>query len=42
VIWMKKLGFKPYVLAPDQLTSKANFQMIFSSKEGDVYLITPK
>ena len=42
VIWMKKLGFKPYVLAPDQLTSKANFQMIFSSREGDVYLLTPK
>jgi len=42
VIWIKKLGFKPYVLAPDQLTSKANFQLIFSSKEGDVYLLTPK
>jgi hypothetical protein len=42
VIWMKKLGFKPYVLAPEQLTSKANFQLIFSSREGDVYLLAPK
>lgn len=42
VIWMKKLGFKPYVLAPEQLTSKADFQLIFSSKEGDVYILTPK
>lgn len=42
VIWMKKIGFKPYVLAPDQLTSKADFQLIFSSKEGDVYILKPK
>ena len=42
VIWMKKLGFKSYVLAPEQLTSKADFQLIFSSKEGDIYIITPK
>ncbi|HXD10907.1 MAG TPA: hypothetical protein VN653_12655, partial [Anaerolineales bacterium] len=42
VIWMKRLGFKSYVLAPEQLASKANFQLIFSSREGDVYLLTPK
>jgi hypothetical protein len=42
VIWMKELGFKEYVLAPDQLTSKADFELLFSSKQGDVYRITPK
>jgi len=41
VIWMKKLGFKPYVLSPEQLRSKANFQLIFSSREGDMYILTP-
>ncbi|HKJ38119.1 MAG TPA: hypothetical protein VJ972_05050 [Anaerolineales bacterium] len=42
VIWMKQLGFKEYVLSPDQLTSKADFELLFSSKQGDVYRITPK
>jgi hypothetical protein len=41
-IWMKELGFKPYVLSPEQLASKADFQLIFSSKEGDIYILTPK
>ena len=42
VIWMKELGFKEYVLAPEQLTSKAIFELLFSSEQGDVYRITPK
>lgn len=42
VIWMKELGFKEYVLAPEQLTSKADFELLYSSKHGDVYRITPK
>ena len=42
VIWMKELGFKEYVLAPEQLTSKAQFELLFSSKQGDVYRITSK
>ena len=42
VIWMKELGFKEYILTPEQLTSKANFELLFSSKQGDVYRITPK
>ena len=42
VIWLKKLGFKPYVLSPEQLKSKGNFQLIFSSKDGDAYIFTPK
>jgi hypothetical protein len=42
VIWMKELGFKEYVLAPEQLTSKADFELLFTSEQGDVYRITPK
>jgi hypothetical protein len=42
VIWMKELGFKEYVLSPEELTSKANFELLFTSKQGDVYRITPK
>lgn len=42
VIWMKELGFKEYVLAPEQLTSHADLELLFSSKQGDVYRITPK
>lgn len=42
VIWMKELGFKEYVLSPEQLASKANFEPLFFSKQGDVYRITPK
>jgi hypothetical protein len=42
VIWMKEIGFKEYVLAPDQLTSKADFTLLYTSDQGDVYRITPK
>lgn len=42
VIWMKELGFKEYVLSPDQLASKANFELLFRHKQGDVYRITPR
>ena len=42
VIWMKQLGFKEYVLTPDQLATKANLELLFTSKQGDVYRITPK
>jgi len=42
VIWMKELGFKEYVLTPEQLTSKANFELLFYSRQGDVYHITPR
>jgi hypothetical protein len=42
VIWMKNLGFKEYVLTPEQLSSKADFEFLFTSKQGDVYRITPK
>lgn len=42
MIWMKELGFKPYVLSPDQLTQKVDFQLLFSSKQGDVYKLTSK
>ena len=42
VIWMKELGFKEYVLTPEQLASKADLELLFSSKQGDVYRITPK
>lgn len=42
VIWMKELGFKEYVLSPEQLASKADFEMLFTHKQGDVYRITPK
>jgi hypothetical protein len=42
VIWMKELGFKEYVLSPEQLTSKAVFELLFISKQGDVYRITPR
>lgn len=42
VIWMKELGFKEYVLSPDQLASKADFELLFRHKQGDVYRISPK
>ena len=42
VIWMKELGFKEYVLAPEQLASRADLKLLFASKQGDVYRITPK
>jgi hypothetical protein len=42
VLWIKALSFKPYVLKPDQLTGRADFQLLYTSKAGDVYLLTPK
>jgi len=42
VIWLKQLGFKEYVLHPDQLTAKADFELLFFSKHGEVYRITPR
>lgn len=42
VIWIKALSFKPYVLKPEQLTERADFQLLYSSEAGDVYLLTPK
>jgi hypothetical protein len=42
VIWMKELGFKEYVLSPAQLSSRADFHLLFTSKQGDVLLLTPK
>jgi len=42
VIWLKELGFKEYVLSPEQLTSKTDFELLYSSKQGDVYRIMPK
>jgi len=42
VIWLKEIGFKEYVLSPKQLTSKANFELLYSNKYGDVYRIHPK
>ena len=42
VIWIDELSFKPYVLHPDQLTERAEFQLMYWSKGGEVYLLTPK
>ena len=42
VLWIKALSFKPYVLKPEQLTERADFQLLYSSKGGDIYLLTPK
>lgn len=42
VIWIKNLGFKEYVLAPIDLSSRAEFKSLFTSETGDVYLMTPK
>ncbi len=42
VLWIKALSFKPYVLQPAQLTERADFQLLYSSKAGDIYLLTPK
>lgn len=42
VIWMKQLGFKEYILSPEHLASKANFELLYSSKQGDVFRITPR
>lgn len=42
VIWINALSFKPYVLSPEQLTERADFQLLYSNKAGDIYLLTPK
>jgi hypothetical protein len=42
VIWIKALSFKPYVLTPQQLAGRADFQLLYSSKGGEIYLLTPK
>ena len=42
VLWIKALSFKPYVLQPSQLTGRADFQLVYSSKGGNIYLLTPK
>jgi len=42
VIWIDELSFKPYVLSPDQLAERANFQLVYWSKGGEIYLMTPK
>jgi hypothetical protein len=42
VIWLKQLGFKEYVLHPEQLSAKADLELLFFHKYGEVYRITPK
>lgn len=42
VIWIKALSFKPYVLNPAQLAERANFQLLYLSKSGNIYWLTPK
>ncbi|MGE5464750.1 MAG: ArnT family glycosyltransferase [Syntrophothermus sp.] len=42
VIWIDELSFKPYVLSPEQLTERANFQLVYWSKGGEIYRLTPK
>jgi len=42
VIWIKALSYKPYVLSPEQLAERADFQLLYSSEGGDIYLLTPK
>ena len=42
VIWIKALSFKPYVLQPAQLAERADFQLLYTSKGGTIYLLTPK
>jgi hypothetical protein len=42
VIWIDELSFKPYVLTPDQLAERANFQRVYWSKGGEIYLLTPR
>ena len=42
VLWIKALSFKPYVLKPEQLSGRADFQLLYTSKTGDIYLLTPK
>jgi hypothetical protein len=42
VIWIDELSFKPYVLSPEQLAGRADFQLVYWSKGGEIYLLTPK
>jgi hypothetical protein len=42
IIWIDELSFKPYVLHPDQLAERAEFQLVHWSKGGEVYQMTPK
>lgn len=42
VIWLKQLGFKEYILHPEQLITKADFELLYFGKYGEVYRITPK
>lgn len=42
VIWIKALSFKPYVLHPNQLAERANFELMHWSKGGEIYLLTPR
>ncbi len=42
VIWIDELSFKPYVLGPEQLTERADFQLVHWSKGGEIYLLTPR
>ena len=42
VIWIKALSYKPYVLSPEQLAERADFELLYSSDGGDVYRLTPR
>ena len=42
LIWIKALSFKPYVLQPEQLSERADFQLLYSDDAGDIYRLTPK
>ena len=42
VIWIDELSFKPYVLSPDQLAERAGFELVYWSKGGEIYRLTPK
>jgi hypothetical protein len=42
VIWIDELSFKPYVLSPEQLTERASFELVYWSKGGEIYRLTPK
>jgi hypothetical protein len=42
VIWIDELSFKPYVLSPEQLAERANFELVYWSKGGEIYRLTPR
>jgi hypothetical protein len=42
VIWIKALSYKPYVLNPEQLAERADFELLYTSEGGDIYRLTPK